>query len=118
MTGCHLDVAARSRSFFLERTTEKVTLMRGDEEIPPPPPTPSPLTPILVLKVDTIEDTSRTLLSILRIDFGRTASLLIFALITSVHTVTHDFDRHRYVMSRKKKMKHDCEDKERVTRNA
>lgn len=57
-----------------------------------------PLTPILVLKVDTIEDTSRTLLSILRTDFGRAAaSPLIFG------ETARDFGRsalRRYVTSR------------------
>lgn len=93
----------RRRKFALTRNNE-----RRDEEIPFSFPFSSPpLTPILVLKVDTIEDTSRTLLSIRRTDFGRTAaSLLIFGGMRALITpVSHARFRQIGVMSHLTKKK-------------
>lgn len=99
--------AARSR-FFGERRKFPEEL-RGDYSSLPP------LTPILALKVDTIEDTSNTRLSIFRTDFGRPVSWLI--LIEKLHVTLHfvhntrvsHFDmslalRHRSKKKKKKKI--------------
>lgn len=71
--------AARSR-FFGERRKFPEEL-RGDYSSLPP------LTPILALKVDTIEDTSNIRLSIFRTDFGRPVSR--FILIEKLHVTLH-----------------------------
>lgn len=93
--------AARSR-FFGERRkfTEE---LRGDYY------SLAPLTPILALKVDTIEDTSNTRLRIFRMDFGRPVSR--FILIEKLHALHTTLAyptlicRWRYVIIRKRNWK-------------